>query len=115
VKVLRILIVEDEALAALDLAAVIEQIVSAAIVSKPSVDSAIKTIREQPLDFAFLDVNVTDGETFEIAQILYRQHVPFAFVSGSNHDELPLDLQSVPFICKPAAAAQVKHVLQSIV
>ena len=35
------------------------------------------------LDFAFVDIEVTDGQTFEIALELQRNEVPFVFVSGS--------------------------------
>ncbi len=45
--------------------------------------AATKKILHEALDFAFLDVYVTDGKTFEFAQILECKHVPFVFVSGS--------------------------------
>jgi two-component SAPR family response regulator len=66
------------------------------------------------LDFAFLDIEVTDGKTFEIAQILERKHVPFVFVSGAPRDQLPIELRSVPFIPKPFHAAQIESALQAV-
>jgi two-component SAPR family response regulator len=68
----------------------------------------------EALDFAFLDVNVTDGKTFEVAQILERKRVPFAFISGSSQEQLPSDLRGVPFIPKPCYPAQIERVLQAI-
>jgi DNA-binding LytR/AlgR family response regulator len=110
-KILHILIVEDEPLVALDLEAMIIEIVTATVVVEGSV-AATKEILHEALDFAFLDVDVTDGKTFEIAQILERKHVPFVFVSGSPQNQLPFELRSVPFIPKPFHAAQIESALR---
>ena len=76
--------------------------------------AATKKVLHEALDFAFLDVDVTNGKTFEIAEILERKHVPFAFVSGSPQDQLPFELRSVPFIPKPFYAAHIEHALEAI-
>jgi hypothetical protein len=62
----RVLIVEDEPMVAMDLESTIKVIIAAEIVAAPSVSSAREAVAE-PLDFAFLDIEVTDGKTFEIA------------------------------------------------
>ena len=113
-KMLNILIVEDEALVAMDLEMMITKIVPAAIVIEASV-AATKKVLHEGLDFAFLDVDVTNGKTFEIAEILERKHVPFAFISGSRQDQLPFELLSVPFIPKPFYPAQIESALQAVV
>ena len=60
------------------------------------------------LDFAFLDIEVTDGKTFEIARELRRRFgAPFVFVSGARPDRPPPDLRSAPFISKPFNSASV--------
>jgi CheY-like chemotaxis protein len=111
-KTLRILIVEDEPLVAMNLE--VTEIVTAIVVVEPSVAATMKVLHEA-LEFAFLDVNVTNGKTIEVAQILERKHMPFVFVSGSPQEELPFDLRSAPFIPKPFYPAQIKRVLQAIV
>ena len=113
-KTLRILIVEDEPLVAMGLEMMVTEIVTAAVVVEASV-AATKEVLHEALDFAFLDVDVTDGKTFEVAQILERKRVPFAFVSGSPQEQLPSDLRSVPFIPKPCYPAQIECVLQAVV
>jgi CheY-like chemotaxis protein len=113
-KTLHILIVEDDPLVAMGLEMMVTEIVTATVVVKESV-AAAKKILHDLLDFAFLDVNVTDGKTFEVAQILERKHVPFAFVSGSPQEQLPSDLRSVPFIPKPCYPAQIERVSHAIV
>ena len=112
-KTLHILIVEDEPLVAMGLEMMVTEIVTAAVVVEASV-AATKEILHQALDFAFLDIDVTNGKTFEVAQILERKHVPFAFVSGSPQEQLPSDLRSVPFIPKPCYPAQIERVLQAV-
>jgi|HubBroStandDraft_6_1064221.scaffolds.fasta_scaffold583722_1 CheY-like chemotaxis protein len=113
-KTLHILIVEDEPLVAVDLEMVVAEIVTAAVVVKASV-AATKKVLNEALDFAFLDVNVTDGKTFEVAQILARKHVPYVFISGSPQEQMPSSLRSVPFISKPFYKAQIERALQVIV
>jgi DNA-binding response OmpR family regulator len=113
-KILHILIVEDEPWVAMDLEMIITKSVTATVVVEGSVADTKKVLHEA-LDFAFLDVDVTNGKTFEIAQILTRKHVPFVFVSGSPQDQLPIDLRSVPFIPKPFYAAQIESALQAVV
>ena len=113
-KTLHILIVEDEPLVAMDLEMMVTEIVTAAVVVETSV-AATKKVLHEALDFAFLDVDVTNGKTFEVAQILERKRVPFVFISGSPQEELPSDLRSVPFIPKPFYPAQIESALQGVV
>ena len=109
----RILIVEDEPWIAMDLETIVVELVTASVVVEGSI-AGTKEVLQEALDFAFLDVEVTDGKTFEIAQILERKHVPFAFVSGSPQDQLPFELRTVPFIPKPFHAAQIESALQPV-
>jgi DNA-binding LytR/AlgR family response regulator len=112
-KTLRVLIVEDEFLASIDLEGLIYEIVSPAIViAKGSAASAKKVLNER-LDFAFLDIDVTNGKTFELAWLLEKKGVPFVFISGASRDELPDDLRILPFIPKPFRPSQVKQALAS--
>jgi two-component SAPR family response regulator len=112
-KLLHILIVEDEALVALDLENMIMEIVEADIVIEATIAGTKKTLLKD-LDFAFLDVDVTNGKTFEIAQILEGKNVPFVFVSASAQAELPAALRSSPFISKPFFPAEIEHALEAL-
>ena len=87
-KTLRILIVEDEPLVAMALEMMITEIVTAAVVVEASV-AATKEVLHEALDFAFLDVDVTNGKTFEVTQFLERKRVPFVFVSVTLQEHLP--------------------------
>ncbi len=111
-KTLRVLIVEDEFLASIDLESMIYEISPAFVIAKGSVASAKKVLNE-PLDFAFLDIDMTNGKTFELAWLLERKGVPFVFTSGASQDELPDDLRILPFIPKPFRPSQIRQALAS--
>ncbi len=64
-KTLHILIVEDEPWVAMDLEMIIIKIVTATVLIEGSV-AATKEALHEALDFAFLDVDVTNGKTFEM-------------------------------------------------
>jgi two-component SAPR family response regulator len=98
----------------MNLEMVVTAIVTSVVVVEASV-AATKKVLHEALDFAFLDVDVTNGKTFEIAKILERKRVPFVFISGSPQEQLPADLRSAPFIPKPFHPAQIERVLQAVV
>src|ERR1700730_2862018 len=86
---LHILIVEDEPLVAMALEMMITEIVTAAVVVEASV-AATKKVLHEALDFAFLDVDVTNGKTFEVAQILERKRcLLFLFRARRKNSCLP--------------------------
>jgi DNA-binding LytR/AlgR family response regulator len=108
----RILIVEDEPFTALDLEAIVTAAIPAVVVKRASVAST-KEVLDEPFDFAFLDIDVTNGKTYEIAQILGKKRVPFVFVSGSLPADLPPALRAAPFIPKPFREHQILLALKT--
>jgi DNA-binding response OmpR family regulator len=66
---------------------------------------------DQFFDFALLDIDVTNGKTFEIARALTSKNVPFAFVTGSLKEHLPVDLGDATFIGKPFRDDQIVAVV----
>jgi DNA-binding LytR/AlgR family response regulator len=73
--------------------------------------ASTKKVLHEPFDFAFLDVDVTNGKTFEVARLLGEKGVPFVFVSGASLNDLPDELRDVPFIPKPFLPSQIKQAL----
>lgn len=97
---MRILILEDDFLTALDIKGIVEGAINADIVVCASVRGAKASLAER-FDFAFLDVDVADGKSFEIAEYLSSVGTPFVFVSGSSADALPSGLKGAQFVAKP--------------
>ena len=103
---MRILILEDDPFIALDLQAIVES-------QGHEVVGVFDTLAEardhlgDGFDFALLDIDVTDGKSFELAAALLDRRIPFAFVSASRPSELPDHLQNVSFIPKPFEEATI--------
>jgi DNA-binding LytR/AlgR family response regulator len=107
---MRILILEDDPLTALDLQCLVEGCGHEVVGLCGTLADAGRRIGDG-LDFAFLDVDLPDGKSFPIAQRLYESRVPFAFVSASRRSELPAVLRDVPFIPKPYQHAMIRNSL----
>ena len=105
-----VLIVEDDALVAVGLAAVVMEEYDVETCLATSVATA-EAVLVEDIDFAFLDVDVIDGNTYRLARKLCREHVPFVFVSGSDPARVPGDLLGVPFLSKPCPAPMIASVL----
>ncbi|MGA0599007.1 response regulator [Enterovirga sp. CN4-39] len=97
---MRILILEDDPLTALDLQCLVETCGHEVVSLCDTVADAGRHV-EDGLDFALLDVDLPDGKSFRLAERLQASHVPFAFVSASLRSEVPALLRDVPFIPKP--------------
>lgn len=107
---MRILILEDDPLIALDLQLIIEGCGHEVVHLCESLAELRCHIDDAP-DFAFLDVDLPDGKSYELATRLHERRVPFAFVSGSRPGELPENLRHVSFIPKPYSHAAIRNSL----
>jgi DNA-binding response OmpR family regulator len=55
----------------------------------------------EPLDGAFLDVNLAGEHSFPIADVLTERGIPFAFLTGYGDGIIPPQYQHVPRLSKP--------------
>jgi DNA-binding LytR/AlgR family response regulator len=110
----RILIVEDDVFIALDLESIVAKAVDAEILLSRSVARA-KDLIEQSLDLALLDVDVTNGKTFEVAMLLKLRQVPFVFLTGSRREEIPDEFRDAPFIAKPYEPGRLVDQIRKII
>ena len=107
----RVLILEDNPLIAFDLQSILEGEGHEVVGVCDTLAEARRHLADQ-FDFALLDVDLTDGKSFEVASVLHDRHIPFAFVSASRRSEVPRHLRDVHFIAKPyQEAAIVQSVL----
>lgn len=96
----RILVVEDDPLLASHLETLLEETLTAEVVSVASIVEAVEALRSA-VDFALLDVDVLDGKTYGLAGMLDRLGVPVAFLSASDSAAVPVALRNIPFAKKP--------------
>jgi len=97
----RVLIVEDDPMVALDLEAIVVGAADAEVAVANSVQEARRVLGDAAFDAAFLDIDVLDGKTFDLAQQLAERGTPFAFVSGARREDVPPPLRQVSFLPKP--------------
>lgn len=107
---MRILILEDDALIALDLQCLLED-AGHHVLGPFATIAAARAGRPSAIDFAFLDIDLPDGKSFAFAAQLERERVPFAFVSASARSDLPETLRHARFVAKPYAHAAIRSFL----
>lgn len=107
---MRILILEDDPLIGLDLLDIVEGCGHEVIGLCDTLAEMCSRLAEGP-DFAFLDIDLPDGKSYEIATRLEERHVPFAFVSASRRGDLPDHLRHARFIAKPYMQNAIRNAL----
>lgn len=106
----RILVVEDDPVISLHLETIIVQAVEAEVVVAQSIAEAGAALK-MDIDFAFLDVDVLDGKTYDFAAGLKERTIPFAFLSASDRERMPVALRAMPFVAKPYTPLDIIRLL----
>lgn len=108
--VMRVLILEDDPFIGMDLQGIVEGEGHEVVGVHRSLAEASKRLSDV-FEFALLDVDVLDGKSFELASALDDRKIPFAFVSGSNRNELPAKFRDAHFVAKPYSEAAIVRLL----
>ncbi|NDV88951.1 response regulator [Aurantimonas aggregata] len=107
-----ILIIEDEALIAMEMQEAVEAAGGTVLGPVPSVQEAMALISAgRAIDAAILDIRLTDGISIAVAQRLKSSGVPLIFVTGYDGWHMPDDLEDVPVYQKPNDPENVVRVL----
>ena len=107
---MRILILEDDPLIALDIQLIVEGCGHEVVHLCGSLADLRASMDDAP-DFAFLDIDLPDGKSYELAARLEERGIAFAFVSGSRPGELPENLRHALFIPKPYSQTAIRNSL----
>ncbi|MEG3089377.1 response regulator [Sphingomonas sp. PB4P5] len=105
----RVLVVEDDYLLGIDLAATLQGAGAEVIGPASSVAEALDMLDPLP-DVASLDVQLGDETSFPIADELARRGIPFVFVTGSANT-IPTSHGTRPICHKPAPGHAVMSAL----
>lgn len=97
---MKILIVEDNPLIAMDLEDELSDRGFDAVCAT-SVSDARSLVARQAPSFAFLDMHLRTDTSFDLARELRAQGVPFVFISGNAASSLPEDLRTSKILTKP--------------
>jgi DNA-binding LytR/AlgR family response regulator len=111
---MRVLIVEDEPVIALEIESIVhDRLPDAEILVASSVGDALAAI-EKPVALAFLDIDVTDGKTYSLALSLRLRKVPFVFVSGADRSDAPEELGDAFQVVKPFTPEDIVRQLDAL-
>jgi DNA-binding response OmpR family regulator len=110
----RILVVEDDALVAVDLAD--ELIVAGYEVIGPAggVTEATRLLRSEPCDAAVLDINLGQETSAPVAEWLRDQNIPFIVVSGYTGHQISAAYAHAPHLSKPLSNSAILSALATI-
>ncbi|MCB1884419.1 MAG: response regulator [Geminicoccaceae bacterium] len=110
---MRILVVEDDALIALDVETMLSGMGHSVLgIAATSADARTMLDRATP-DLVLLDINLGHGPDFDLARLLHGLAVPFVFTSGyAVADTLPDGLRGVPCLDKPFSHEALARLLE---
>ncbi|QBK31416.1 response regulator [Roseitalea porphyridii] len=111
---MRILIVEDEALVALDLATQMEDLGHEVVGPAHSVEQAMPLAEGEALDFALLDINLRGRQSTPVAQALIARGIPLVFLSGYDSPQMVEDLGAVRVLPKPVQPRTLGQLLSEV-
>ncbi|MEM6742227.1 MAG: hypothetical protein AAF676_00650 [Pseudomonadota bacterium] len=111
---LRVLIVEDDALQAMDLQEMALSLGADEVALADSAADALSMIAMAPPQAALLDNVLLDGSSRPVAERLAALGLPFAVTSGASASSLPPILANAPRLTKPASTAAMRSVLSRL-
>lgn len=113
-KDMRILVVEDETIIAMDLQGMLEDAGYQVIGPVGTVDDALGILDHEHPDLALLDVNLGGENVFRVASTLAGQNAQIIFLTGHSAQHLPEEHRHRPLITKPYLPRTVLDAIQRI-
>jgi DNA-binding response OmpR family regulator len=109
----RVLVVEDEAILAIDIAEQLAEAGFLVVGPAPSVAKALRLIVDVGCDIALLDVNLRDETAEPVARELRSRRTPFLFLSAVSREQLASGFRDEVLLPKPTRPAVLIAALQS--
>jgi CheY-like chemotaxis protein len=107
-----VLIVEDDAIIALDFEQTVAEFGVTLVRIASNVTQALAMIAERPPDFALLDIGLSEEKSFAVAKRLAVLKIPFAFVTGySGESVFPPEYSERPKLAKPFSRDELFAIL----
>jgi two-component SAPR family response regulator len=106
---LKVLVVEDESLVALDIENMLEEMGCKVVASVPRLLGALDLASRLDFDLAVLDINLAGEVVYPLAFRLAARGIPFVFSTGYSTASLPPELSDRPILKKPVMLANLKR------
>ncbi len=111
----RVLLVEDEALIAMQLKLDLEAEGHTVVGPYALLPESLRAAAEASFDIALIDINLGADNSAPIAEILDHRKIPFAFTTGYNDLVfLPPRLRDYPHLTKPYNPGDVKNLVKML-
>ncbi len=111
----RILVVEDEMLVLMNIEMALEDLGCTSISAAGSVAEALSLIAQQSFDAAIIDVNLSEGKSYPVADKLTELGIPFAFSTGNGDHGDRSDLDDRLVLKKPYLTADLVAVFEQLI
>ena len=110
----RILVVEDEPIVALSLQDMLADMGYEVVGPAFRLAAALQLAGSEAIDGAILDVNMGEGESYGVAELLAGRGIPYLFATGYGRRGLAPGNEHVPVLQKPYREAQVEAALRGL-
>ena len=111
---IRVLVVEDEFLVALDLEAMIRDLGGTVAGPVAHLDAARTVLLQEKINCAILDVRLDGNTSLPLADELIASGFPVILASGYGSDQLPNRFADTPKLQKPFSVHELARVLERI-
>lgn len=109
------LLVEDNIILAMDMVESMTRLGAAKVETAATVQEGMAAIGKQQFDFAILDLNLRGVVSFDLADKLLSQGVPFIFVTGYGSSvDMPVRLAETQVLTKPIDDGSLSLALERI-
>lgn len=112
---LRVLLVEDEPLIAIDSDDMLRAMGVDDVVCVRTVADGMSALDANPFHAALLDLRLGENSSVPLAQRLAAVNIPFGFLTGFQDNAIPQEFRDRPVVIKPFTAAQLGALLSNLV
>ena len=113
-RVASILLVEDEALIRMALAAMVEELGHRVVLEAGTISDAGVNAMTGVFDLAILDINIGGFGVDPVADIIEKRGVPFFFITGYGTAHLPSLFRRRPVLEKPVSVERLKATIDQL-
>jgi PAS domain S-box-containing protein len=111
----RVLVLEDEALVAMQVKSDLESAGHVVIGPVQTLEQGLELAEREPMDFALLDLRLGEELSTPVADQLFMRGIPFAFSTGfEDRTILPTHLQGIPRLAKPYPIGGIARMVDMI-
>jgi len=109
-----ILLVEDEALIRMALAAMVEELGHRVVLEAGTIEDAGVSAMTGVFDLAILDINIGGYGIDPVADIIEKRGLPFFFVTGYGTAHLPSLFRRRPVLEKPVSLQRLRATIDQL-